>query len=141
MLVALNGFGQTTPSYRDSNNHVLMNVITVKELMNELVLNERKKNHLYAIFYDQNADSNWINKSDVEYLMTLIDSKQGAYCLFWSYASMLPRGESTIGDHAIMMIEAFKYNREYPDESLICPKYGRKIRKELKKWWTAEKLK
>ena len=86
-----------------------------------------------------NADSNWIKKSDVEFLMSLIDSKQDAKCIFNINASFVPKGRSTIGDHAIRLIEVYKSKKEFPDEFLICPKYNRKKRKEIKKWWLLKK--
>lgn len=115
--------------------------ITVIEFIEALIVNERKKNEISVLLVRGTADSNWIKKSDVEFLMSLIDSKQDAKCIFNINASLVPKGRSTIGDHAIRLIEVYKSKKEFPDEFLICPKYDRKKRKEIKKWWLLEKEK
>lgn len=135
-------YSQNASSKCDSlKNDAQVNIgdITVIELIEALKLQKRNENEIYVLLVGGTADSNWIKKSDVAFLMSLIDSKQDAKCIFNLDASLVPKDKSTIGDHAIRLIEVYKSKKEFPDEFLICPKYNRKKRKELKKWWLLEK--
>lgn len=135
-------YSQNASSNYDSlKNDAQVNIgdITVIEFIESLIENERNKNEISVLLVHGTVDSNWIKKSDVEFLMNLIDSKQDAKCIFNISASLVPKGKSTIGDHAIRLIEVYKSKNKFPDEFLICPKYDRKKRKEIKKWWLLEK--
>lgn len=117
------------------NGDVLMDKVTLKAFISELELKERKKNYIYLVKTTGNASPAWLKKSDIAYLMTLIDSKQDSKCVMSSLAAYAGIGGSTIGDQAIMILEYYRNKADYPGVNLICADYDEKKRKEVKKWW------
>lgn len=141
LSIAKIGLGQVDkrPSYLDSNGIVDFKVITVKEFMKELIVNKREENTIYTLNYNHPADTNWITKEDIKYLMNFIYSKQDAKCIMNISASLLGKGSSTIGDQAIRLIEAYRNKENFPNEMLICSKYNDNKKNEIEKWWNIEK--
>jgi hypothetical protein len=122
-----------------NNGIINMEEITVKEFIDALRVDEKIKNRIYILYTTGQVNPDWINRSDIEYLMGLIYSKQNARIIFPGHISMVPRGQTTIGEHAINLIETYRLKHYFSTMEIVCPKYDNQKRKELRKWWKLEK--
>ena len=139
-LIALSIFSTLSSKGQDSPGIIKMDQIRVKEFIQELRIIERKENHDYIAHTSGQADSTWITKEDIEFLMTLINSKDDAKCIKRVLSSYWPKNErTTIGDHAISLIECYRNKLKFPDAPIICSTYEESTKQKLKLWW--EKMK
>lgn len=84
------------------------------------------------------APSTWIQKDELIYLMTLIDSEEPAKCVVSVLASTLPLKETaTIGGHAMDLLDTYRLGNKYPSFLTSCPKTDSARKAEIKTWWAA----
>ena len=148
VIVQLTSFGQIEESanYLDSNKWVLMDKITVRQFINELKIPTDKpdypQNIVYILHTVGQQDTNWISEDDIEYLMTLIDSKQEAKCIMRDISSYKPLEEKPIlGDQVILLIYAYRKKLKFPYGLTMCGEFVGSDRTELREWWENEKKK
>lgn len=123
-----------------------MDKITVRQFVNELKIPKEKPEHPQNIIYILHTigvqDTTWITEEDVEYLMTLIHSKQEAKCIMRVISSNKPLEDKPIlGDQVIMLINAYRKNLQFPYGLTMCGEFGDSERTELREWWENEKMK
>jgi hypothetical protein len=125
-----------TPIY--SNGDALMFDFaksTPSDLIELLKNEDRGKGRLNRIAFMDRAPVGWIKKSDIAFLMTLIHSTDTAKCFvspLSSYACM--DCYSTLGGHAIEMIECYRQNTRFPGSFFNCPTTDQQKVKDLAKW-------
>jgi len=119
--------------------------LTTKDLTPSSFLNimQYKGNHDSAInvvtMYDDFPDQ-WVDSSDIDSLLTLIESKQKCYCFLNPLSSYIPFDDSAdLGGYAIRIIKAYKENTRVSFGLYSCPKTNEKEVKELNKWWASQK--
>ncbi|MCW9037879.1 hypothetical protein [Altibacter sp.] len=150
-LLFLNGlslFGQIEieTNYLDANNWILMNKISVRQFVNELIRPtdqpDNPSKHKYVLQTVGQQDANWITKEDVKFLIKLMDSKEDAKCIMQIKSSYMPTVEKpTLGDQVILLINAYRQKLNFPYELTLCGDFGGKERSEIKRWWKKDKSK
>ena len=134
--IALSFISAFSSKGQDSYGIIRMDQISVKEFIQELRIIERKENQDYIAHTGRQADSTWITKQDIEFLMTLIDSKDDAKCIKRVISSYWPSNErTTIGDQAISLIQCYRNGLIFPDTPIICSKFDESTRQSLRLWW------
>ena len=148
IIISQTTFGQTKneKDYIDSNNWVQVGKISVRQFVEELRIPTEKpeypKNIIYILNTVGQRDTNWISFNDIEYLMTLIDSKEEAKCIMRVISSYMPLEEKpTLGDQIILLINAYRKKLEFPYGLTLCGDFGNKERAEIRDWWAKEKIK
>tara|TARA_B100001109_G_scaffold255538_1_gene259109 strand:- start:4408 stop:4800 length:393 start_codon:yes stop_codon:yes gene_type:complete len=122
-----------------------MNKISVRQFVEELRIPAEKpeypKNIIYILITVGQRDTNWISFRDIEYLMTLIDSKEKAKCIKRVISSYIPFEEKpTLGDQIILLINAYRKKLEFPNGLTLCGDFGDNQRAEIKDWWEEVKI-
>ena len=119
-----------------------LNKKTVDEFIEMLPLKEGSKPSIWIITVGTQADIGWVNDSDNEMLMELIDNRKMAFCIMQAISSYLPAGEtSTIGGVAMDLIDSYRNNSKYPLGLTTCTENNKKRQKEIQKWYKEFKKK
>ncbi len=145
LIITFSACSQTEQikNYYDKNNFLMMNKITVREFVEELrVPDDKQENQIsrfHIISINGRQDSTWINKEDVEYLMTLIDSKEQANCIMSIVSSYFPSEKTTLGDQVFFLIKAYREKLEFPYRLTFCGEFEESERNEILEWWETEK--
>ena len=80
------------------------------------------------------SNGKWIDKSDINYLFRLSDSREKAIPSVKAIASYSPDSLSTIGAQALFLISIYKGDKYmYSNGELV--KYQSEISKHYKSWW------
>ena len=78
----------------------------------------------------------WINDIDLAYLITKINSKEKAKCVYRMISSLIPDSKNmTIGNQVISIIESYRTKEPYPNEICICITYDQNKVNEILTWW------
>lgn len=148
IIFSQTSLGQTKveKDYLDSNNWVQMDKISVRQFVEELRIPAKKpeypKNIIYILHTVGQRDTNWVSINDIEYLITLIDSKEEAKCIMRVISSYMPLEEKpTLGDQIILLINAYRNKLKFPYGLTLCGDFRDKERAEIKDWWEKEKNK
>jgi len=124
----------------DSNGFLKISEINVRELLSALVLENGQKADLNIITTIGQTKTGWLDRKDLEFLVSKIESKQKAKCINRVISSFLPDSKNmTIGNQAISILETFRNNQPYPNELYVCETYGQEKIVEIKKWWNEYK--
>ncbi|PZP50174.1 MAG: hypothetical protein DI598_06155 [Pseudopedobacter saltans] len=101
--------------------------------------NPSKTDHL--ITTANKAPKNWIQKRDIGFLISLIDSKEPTRCIVENIASTLPfKDSATMGGYAMDLIDAFRLHKTYPFNLTSCPKNDSTRQKTILQWWDKYKI-
>lgn len=86
-------------AYRDAYYWVVMDSTSVRQFINALRNVEQGKYILNSITTTGQVDSSWVKEEDLEFLISLIDSKEKSSCIVQSISSQSASGDdlSTIG--------------------------------------------
>ena len=116
---------------------VNLNKTTVLDFVRTLpIKKEPNPKTIYIITIGIEAKVGWIKDSDIDSLIILIDSKEPAYCLMKAISSYLPVNESsTVGGHVMNIIDAFRYQKEYPYVLTDCPKNDEQRKIDILNWY------
>lgn len=126
----------TDKKYIDENGWIKMSDINIKDLVNELNVENSSTNKLHLLTTIGQTDENWISESDLPFLISKIDSKLQAKCIKRAISSSIPNPENmTIGNQVISIIEAYRKNEPYPNALYICEIYDIQKVEEIRKWW------
>ncbi len=110
--------------------------VSVREYVELLRIHDKEKNRLHFLSLNKSAPTNWLQKSDVDFLMKYVDSKEPANCVVHIRSSHLPlHGSSTLGGQVMNLIDSFRFKKEYPYFLDDCSKTDKKRVSEIKKWW------
>lgn len=118
--------------------------ISVKEYLGMLKIDSTKysSDKTYLILLSDKTSANWIEKSDVEWLMKYVDSKEPSYCVMQVFSSHLPINEtSKLGGQVMNLIDSYRLKKEYPFFLTDCSKNDEKRSEEIKEWWKTNKSK
>lgn len=82
----------------------------------------------------------WIKEKHIEYLISILDSKETCDCFINPLSSYLPLDDSAEkGGYASLFIKAYKEKEKIELGLYSCPKVNEKLNGELKKWWNEKK--
>lgn len=112
---------------------------TPRELIELLKNTDNKRSKLNQIVFNDKAPADWIKKSDIGFLMTLIHSSDTAKCFVSVLSSQACFNNcfSTLGGQAIEMIECYREKVRFPRSFFNCPKTDAKKVKEIHEWRNA----
>lgn len=98
------------------------------DLIQEL---KRYPNSIYTIWF---IPKDWIEKKDVAYLMTLLDSQEPCASVHSAHSSLMGRPGSTVGHEASFLIHGFREGHYPPSQSSsgFTPDKA-----EIRQWWEA----
>jgi len=134
------GIKKADKKHLDQNGFIKMSEINVKEFLNELIIDETRKNQINLLTTIGQTDKNWLNIKDLEFLVSKVESNEKAKCVNRAISSFLPNPENmTIGNQAISIIESYRQNEPYPNALYICEIYDAEKRNEIRKWWNSKK--
>ena len=113
-----------------------MSQINVRQLLAALVIESKSENDLNVLSTVGKAEPDWLDKDDLEFLVSLIESPQKCNCINRVISSYIPDSKNmTVGNQAISIIEAYRNQEAFPNELVICRLYNREKVVEIKKWW------
>lgn len=126
--------------YSDKNGFINMAEITAREFLTELKVEKNNGNDLNILSTIGQTRKDWLTITDVEYLISQIESKAKAKCINRVISSFIPNSENmTIGNQAISILDAYRLKEPYPNRLYICEIYGLKKRNEIREWWALKK--
>jgi hypothetical protein len=143
ITIFLIGLFITALSYGQKNKEntkidfVDLNKTTVLDFVRTLpIRTEPKPKTIYIITIGIEAKVGWIKDTDIDSLIVLIDSKEPAYCLMKMISSHLPVNESsTVGGHVMNILDAYRYQKEYPYILTDCPKNDEQRKTDILNWY------
>ncbi|MDD2981897.1 MAG: hypothetical protein PHQ74_00780 [Crocinitomicaceae bacterium] len=78
----------------------------------------------------------WIKEEHVDYLISILDSKEICKCFVNPLSSYLPFNDfAEKGGYARIFLQAYKENRKVELGLHSCPKVDEKMNATLRKWW------
>lgn len=95
----------------------------------------KKKNKLGVTIVENDFPEDWVKKEDIDYLITIVDSKKKCNCYISPRTRSIPRDQAQLGGFALEFIKAFKEERSVDLGLYNCPKMNEKEAEELKAWW------
>ncbi len=123
------------PSLTESTNIDLAK-ISVKEYVALFKIRDKKRSQLHFLSIKETAPKNWIQKSDIEFLIKFVDSKEPANCVVQIRSSHLHFNDSsTVGGQVMNLIDSFRFNKDYPYFLDDCSKTDKIRVTDIKKWW------
>ncbi len=127
-------------SYKNENGWIIMSKISVLDFLKELKAEDTMDTELNVLTTMGQSGENWITESELEFLVSQIESKEKAKCVTRVISSFIPDSKNmTIGNHAISIIEVYRKKEAYPNELYICSSYDDHKVVELKDWWKSKK--
>jgi len=138
------GFGQENKDANEPVSQVNLYKTTALEFIQFLAIKDGSKTESNQLTYPipvVEVEVGWIKDSDIDSLILLIDSKEPARCIMTMRSSYWPNESSTIGGHAMNMIDAFRFKRVYPYSMTECPKNNETRKKEILNWYKTYKKK
>ncbi len=123
---------------RHKYDWIFFHRITVVDYVELLKFEERGIYTIYRLTTGNRAKSDWIKESDLNYLMTLIESKRRAKCVKESISSDWKPGSddfSTLGGQVMNIIDSYRKNEPYPNFFVDCSITDSTRVQEIKKWW------
>ena len=120
----------------DINDRPIMSDITVRGLINKLEADTIDKDNLDILQTRGKTNINWIDKNDLKYLISKINSKEKAKCVMGLSSSNIPDSKGmTIGNQIISIIESYRNKEPYPREDCECKIYNQNKVDEILAWW------
>lgn len=78
----------------------------------------------------------WVKQTDIDTLMTLINSTKKCRCFLNPLSSYIPTNESAdMGGYAILFINSFRQKSKISLGLFSCPKTNKQSIKEINQWW------
>lgn len=124
------------------SNVTNINKLTVFQFIELLKIDKEnsKKTPKVLTISGMQTPENWLTKSDVDSLVTLINSTDSAKCIMLVISSYLPLNESsTIGGQIMNIIKAYKDKKKYPTFLISYAKTDQKQIAEIEDWWNEQK--
>jgi hypothetical protein len=88
------------------------------------------------------AKNGWIKESDIDTLITMIDSKEPSHSVIQVISSFIPEDlNSTVGGQVINLIDAFRYGKEYPYFLADCSSNDINRKQDIILWYNNYKIK
>lgn len=82
----------------------------------------------------------WVKESDIDTLMTLIQSTKKCNCILNPLSSYIPiNNDADIGGYAIIFVNSFRQKTKIKLGLYNCPKTDKQSVKEINNWWTTYK--
>jgi hypothetical protein len=102
--------------------------------------NDNRQIHVLTIY--DTAKNGWIKVSDIDTLITMIDSKDPSQCVIQVISSFIPENiNSTIGGQVMNLIDTFRYGKEYPYFLADCSSNDIKRKQDIMVWYNNFKIK
>jgi hypothetical protein len=95
----------------------------------------KKENNFNVFSTEDDLSKNWIKRTDLDSLISLVDSNESCSCYLNPLSSYIPKDSAEVGGFAIEFLKAFKENRKVNLGSYCCPKVDKKEAVELKDWF------
>lgn len=116
---------------------ILLDSITVKEYIDILKIQNPIPNGVYILNTFGDAPNNWITRSDIAQMISLIDSQARTYCVMQMISSNMPDllEYSTLGGQIMNLIDSYRFNKKYPGFLTDCAKNDEMRKKEIIEWW------
>jgi hypothetical protein len=110
---------------------------TPTDLITLLKNKDNRRSKSSQIVFMDRAPIDWIKKSDIKFLMTLIYSHDTSKCFIsvFSSTSCFNNCYATIGGQAIEMIECYREKSKFPRSFFNCPNTDLQKVKNIRKWW------
>ena len=123
--------------YRNESNWVVMDSTSVRQFINSLRNPKQGRFIINSIRTVGQTDSTWINEHDLEYLISLIDSKEKSRCIVQSISSQRADWDdiSTIGAQVTQILNCHIKGNPYPKSLNYCPNENEELKKEILNWW------
>ncbi|NVN95853.1 MAG: hypothetical protein HXX18_11275 [Bacteroidetes bacterium] len=140
--------GETTDSNQLTNHNASLqekgdNVIwmtpkqfTPISFLNAVVRKNDKDTLINVITMVDDFPIDWVKKSDIDTLMTLIKSTKRCNCFLNPLSSYIPTNISAdIGGYAIIFVNSFRQKTKIKMGLYSCPKTEKQSVEKLTKWW------
>ena len=90
--------------------------------------------HPGTVVYVPKSPEGWLGSAHIDGLMRVIDSKQPTAIICWFVCPHAPLADaqSTLGNEAAIMVEAFRLGHGYPSS---CSNLRTIDKNALKQWW------
>jgi hypothetical protein len=147
VVILIFGFYTSYAQIGKKNKEIELNFININKLtvfqFIELLRTDKedsKKSPKVLTISGMQTPENWLTKSDVDSLVTLINSTDSAKCIMLVISSYYPLNESsTIGGQILSIIKAYKDKKKYPTFLTSCAKTDQKQIAEIENWWNEQK--
>jgi len=93
---------------------------------------------LYFLTLEDDFPHPWVTATDIDFLITLITSKEKCPCIKSPESSTIPTESADLGGYAIRLINSFRANQKLSFSLWSCPRTNEKDVQELTKWWKAQ---
>lgn len=104
-----------------------------------LIDDDKNEDMQYAMMMDD-FPIGWVKDSDIDTLMTFIDSEDKCYCFVSPLSSYLPIAEkANLGGYAIIFINSFRRGEKVSMGLHNCPQTDSAISEDIKQWWRQSK--
>lgn len=121
---------------RRNSNLLDPDYFTPQSLIQHLMIDENHSNELNVTTFMDEFPDDWVTESDIETLMTMIESTQKCDCLVNPLSSYIPTDEvADVGGYAIKFLNAFRNETKVSIGHYICPKTSPEEVEELRNWW------
>lgn len=94
----------------------------------------KKENTFNVLSIKDDLSKNWIRSTDLDSLISLVESKEKCSCYLNPLSSYIPKDSAEVGGFAIEFLKAFKENRKVNLGLYSCPKVDKREALELKLW-------
>jgi hypothetical protein len=108
--------------------------------LNDVAYKSNENHKINVISMVDEFPNDWVNESDIDTLITLIQSTRKARCFLDPQSSYLPISDNAdIGGYAIIFINSFRHKTKINLGLYNCPKTDDKSVAEILKWWISYK--
>jgi hypothetical protein len=110
--------------------------------LNDVAYKSNENHKINVISMVDEFPNDWVNESDIDTLITLIQSTRKARCFLDPQSSYLPISDNAdIGGYAIIFINSFRHKTKTKINLGLynCPKTDDKSVAEILKWWISYK--
>ena len=106
---------------QNSKQWIKLDSISIEEFVNLLPIQNYSPKTTYLITTTGNANQNWIQEEEIDYLMKYLHSEQPSHCVMQAISSNLPIGKtSTVGGQIQNLLVSHINNKQYPNGLTIC---------------------
>ncbi|MFH1050540.1 MAG: hypothetical protein V1779_06365 [bacterium] len=115
--------------------------IPITLLTEELCMYNGYEKYDFVTFNDE-FPNNWVKTSDIDTLISILNSQTRCKCLVSIYSSYIPFEDfAEMGGYAAIFIQLYKEKKAiiYSDFLYDCPKINKQLNDELIQWWNQTK--
>ncbi len=121
---------------RSNSNCIDIKYFTPQTMIQHLTIDENQSNDVNVTTIMDEFPDYWVTESDIETLMTMIESTQKCDCLVNPLSSYIPEDENAdVGGYAIKFIKAYINQEKVSIGHYVCPKTNLVEVEELLNWW------